>query len=120
MSDDDSALAGAAAPEAGKGWSKQDQRTLIITVGGGLAANLGTVVLVGAAIAVVRQTKSTSSQELVFALIYAAVSLVIVAIGTALRRGISSGLRSQSCRSGDIPWAGGWSSWDRCSCWRRC
>lgn len=76
-----------AAPEVSKGWSEQDRRTLIITVGGGLAANLATVLLVGAAIALLHQTKGTTSGELVFALIFAAVSLAIMAAGYALFRG---------------------------------
>ena len=80
-----------AAPEVSKGWSEQDRRTLIITVGGGLAANLGTVILVGAAIALLHQTKGTTSGELVFALIFAAVSLAIMAAGYAVSRGRAFG-----------------------------
>jgi hypothetical protein len=62
MSDDDDASdvspvavpeVSPAVPEVSKGWSEQDRRTLIITVVGGLAANLGTLIVVGAALALV-------------------------------------------------------------------
>jgi len=60
MSDDDDTprAATAAVPEAGKGWSEQDRRMLIITFGGGLAANLAAVILVGAALAFVHAYRS--------------------------------------------------------------
>ena len=64
MSDhDDTPAAGPpAAPEARKGWSEEDRRMLIITIAGGLAANLGTVILVGGAIALVHVGKASAGQ----------------------------------------------------------
>jgi hypothetical protein len=62
MSDDDDASdvspvavpeVSPAVPEVSKGWSEQDRRTLIITIGGTLAANLATVILVAAAVGIV-------------------------------------------------------------------
>ena len=63
MTDDTDAppAAAAAVPEADKGWSEQDSRTLIITICGTLAANLATVILVAAAIAFVRWGRSPAS-----------------------------------------------------------
>ena len=75
-----------AAPEVSKGWSEQDRRTLIITVIGGLVANLGTVILVGAAIALVRINKD-HGQMLLLALISVAFGLVLIVFGSrALNR----------------------------------
>lgn len=89
MSDDDDAqsAAAAAAPEAGKGWSEQDRRTLVITVVGGLAANVGTVILVGGAIAFVHLRKHGSVPwELATALEAFVLGLILVAFGIAARR----------------------------------
>jgi hypothetical protein len=59
--DDTSHAAASAAPEASKGWSEQDRRTLIITISGTLAANLATVILVGLAIGLVHWYNDNSS-----------------------------------------------------------
>jgi hypothetical protein len=95
MSDDDDAqnAAAAAAPEAGKGWSEQDRRTLVITVVGGLAANVGTVILVGGALAFVHLRRHGSvSWQLAAALEAMVLGLAFVALGVAVRRGRGFGL----------------------------
>jgi hypothetical protein len=86
MSDDDDTTQAAATaiPEAGSGWSEQDRRTLIITIVGGLAANVGTVILVGAAIAFVRVSKDHAGQVLGTTVLLALASAAI-AIGHAGR-----------------------------------
>jgi hypothetical protein len=90
MSDDDDTPGGAegAVPEAGGGWSEQDRRVLIITVVGGLAANVGTVILVGGAIAFVHLRRHGSvSWQLVTALVISIGGLFMIALGDAIRRG---------------------------------
>jgi hypothetical protein len=90
MSDDDDTPGGAegAVPEAGRGWSEQDRRTLIITVAGGLAANVGTVILVGGAIAFVHLRRHSSVWwQLATALEVIVLGLIFVAVGIAARRG---------------------------------
>ena len=88
MSDDDDTPPAAAAvvPEAGKGWSEQDRRTLIITAGGTLAANLVTVILVGAALALVHLSKTRGSRLLIPTLVAVVAGPVGIVIGTFLRR----------------------------------
>lgn len=91
MSDDDdtSPAAAVAVPEASKGWSEQDRRTLIITIVGGLAANLGTVILVGAAIALAKlnRTPATTNSGIVAgSLIVLITGLTLIVGGTLLRR----------------------------------
>lgn len=81
MSDDDDTEAASAAadPEASKGWSEQDRRTLVITFAGGLAANLVAVLLVGAVLAFVHLARHNwSSSGLVIE------ALVITVIGALL------------------------------------
>lgn len=90
MSDDHDTLpaAAAAAPKASKGWSEQDRRTLIIAVVGGLAANLGTVILVGAAIALVHLNRAEGAKDsalLAGTLVFIAFGLCMVALGAVLR-----------------------------------
>jgi hypothetical protein len=90
MSDDDDTqnAAAAAAPEAGKGWSEQDRRTLVITVVGGLAANVGTVILVGGAIAFVHlRRRGSVPWQLATSLEAIVVGLIFVGMGIAARRG---------------------------------
>jgi hypothetical protein len=73
-------------PEARSGWSEQDRRTLIITFAGGLAANLATVIPVGAAIALVRLRNYHGSEagEVAGFLVF---GLFIFALGNAARQG---------------------------------
>ena len=89
----------------GGGWSEQDRRTLIITIVGGLAANLATVILVGGALAWVRVGKTSGAADsklLVEALGYMAFCLVMIPFGTPVRFHGSAGLWSG--------WAG-WVNW---------
>jgi hypothetical protein len=90
MSDDDDTPGGAegAVPEAGKGWSEQDRRTLIITIVGTLAANIATVILVGGAIAAARLNKAgqTESAAVLGWLGGAGIGLFIFVVGLVLRR----------------------------------
>jgi hypothetical protein len=90
MSDDDE-IPDAPPPavqEASGGWSRQDWRTLIIATVGGLAANVGTVILVGAAIAAVHV--SHGHQSFAFAALLtgapAVAGLLVIAYGIAIRR----------------------------------
>jgi hypothetical protein len=102
MSNDDDArnAAVAAAPEAGKGWSEQDRRTLIITVVGGLAANVGTVILVGGAIAFVHLGRGGSGGwRLATALVLTIGGLTMAAVGDALRRGRIFGSRRRDLQA---------------------
>jgi uncharacterized membrane protein len=104
MSDDDKtppAATTTAVPEARSGWSEQDRRTLIITIGGGLAANVGTVILVGVAIAYVhwdRLDKTSIGIRLDAVLSGVLTGLVLIVIGRALwrRRAAGSRLGSQA------------------------
>ena len=91
MSDDDDASdispvavpeVSPAAPEVGKGWSEQDRRTLIITIGGTLSANVATVVLVGAAIAFVRLGKGPVTAWYLFGTLGFAVAGLLVTVLT--------------------------------------
>jgi hypothetical protein len=84
MSDDDdtSHAPGATVPAAIKGWSEQDRRTLIITIAGGLAANLGTVILVGAVIALVHLSKASIGSRLASVLIGLAGGLITFVSGS--------------------------------------
>ena len=89
MSDNDDTEDGApvATPEASRGWSAQDRRTLIITIVGGLAANVGTVILVGAAIAFVHLNAGHPDARYVLAALGSGVfALVAIAFGIFLRR----------------------------------
>jgi hypothetical protein len=107
MSDDDDTLdaAAAAAPEPGKGWSEQDRRTLIITVAGGLAANVGTVILVGGAIAFVHLSRGGSvGWRLATALVLAIGGLSMAAVGNALRRGRIFGSRRRDLQARFTNW----------------
>jgi hypothetical protein len=82
-----------AAPEVSKGWSEQDRRTLIITIGGTLAANLATVVLVGGALAFAHLSKTSGvveSRLLVGTLGVMAFFLVMILVGTFAGRVFSS------------------------------
>lgn len=92
--DDTPPAAAAVVPEAGNGWSVEDRRTLIITVVGGLAANLGTVILVGAAIALTRVNKHHSPGQPRGQLIAVAAVLIfgpfVIAAFHAARRGLAS------------------------------
>jgi hypothetical protein len=93
----------AAVPEAGRGWSEQNWRTLIITVGGGLAANLATVILVGGAIALVHMGKASSGYRLIVALVFVTIGVVLIVIGNVSRRARDVGLRlgvSPACGPG--------------------
>ena len=63
-----------------------DQRTLIITFAGGLAANLVTVILVGGALAFVHLSKHHGSRLLGPALIVVIAGLVGIVGGNVLRR----------------------------------
>jgi hypothetical protein len=91
MSDDDdsSQAASAAGPEAPdpapgsqQGWREQDRRTLIISIASGLAANLGTVVLVGAALAFVHMGHGTRRRYTAAVQVF--VSLAAIAFGIIL------------------------------------
>lgn len=87
-SDDDNTPPGsvAAVPEARSGWSEQDRRTLIITLGGTLAANLATVLIVGMALAYVRAHRTHGSYFLVENLIFLAVGFFSIVVGNFFRR----------------------------------
>ena len=86
--DDDTPHAPAATvPAASKGWSEQDRRTLIITIAGGLATNLGTVILVGAAIALVHLSNASIGSRLASVLIGLAGGLITFVSGSYMRRG---------------------------------
>jgi hypothetical protein len=91
MSDDDDTppAAAVAAPEASKGWSKQDWRMLVITIGGTLAANIVTVILVGGALAFVHLSKTSGAAEsrlLVVTLGVMGLGLVVIVVGTVFLR----------------------------------
>ena len=73
-------------PEAGREWSEQDRRTLIITIGGTLVGNVATVILVGVAIAFVHLNKGHVSDTLVGTLAVAVVAFFLAAAGNRLRR----------------------------------
>lgn len=108
MSDDDDApsAAAAATPKASRGWSEQDRRTLIIAVVGGLAANLGTVILVGAAIALVHLNTAEGAKDsalLTGTLVFIAFGLCMVALGAVARH-----LHVLSTFSG---WSMIWTGW---------
>src|SRR5215813_5591103 len=94
MSDDDGTPDGAAAaPEVSRGWSEQDRRTLIIAIVGGLVANLGTVIPVGAAIAFVRWRSRHGSGPLtsVFSfVIVAMIGALLIYMGNGVRQGRAS------------------------------
>lgn len=91
MSDDDNAVPASrhAVPEAGNGWSPQDSRTLIVTIGGGLIVNPGTVILVAAAIAFVRCSRiSQTVPWLMFAsLVFIAGGVLMIFMGNFVRLG---------------------------------
>jgi hypothetical protein len=89
--DNDTPAAIAAAPESAKGWSEQDRRNLIITIAGGLAANLGTVILIGLAIAFVHLTKHENKSrfpynwDLPLTLSFCVLGLVMIAASNLIR-----------------------------------
>jgi hypothetical protein len=86
MSDDNDTSP--AAPEARSGWSEQDRRALIITIAGTLAANLATVLFVGAALALAHGVKGpVGLRVLVAVMVLAALGLAGVVIGNGARRG---------------------------------
>jgi hypothetical protein len=91
MSDDDDTpdAAAVAAPEASKRWSEQDFRILVITIVGGLAANLGTVILVGAALAYVHLGRHHNSSLVLglFALPPVVLGPLLIGAGYAGRHG---------------------------------
>jgi hypothetical protein len=88
MSDDDNAPADGPtpAPEARKRWSEQDRQTLVITIVGGLAANLVTVIAVGAAIGLVRLISRHGSGRLSDLVIITVVSVVLIVMGHVARK----------------------------------
>jgi hypothetical protein len=90
MSDDDDTSQATAVPvpEADKGWSGQDRRTLIITLGGTLAANLVTVLFVGAAIALVHWSKNRHGDVFVATLWFGGTALLGIFGGIVLIRGL--------------------------------
>ena len=73
----------AAVPEARSGWSEQDRRALYITIGGTLTANVATVILVGAALAVVR---TGSSYNLGVGLLFTILGSLFLAVGVRISR----------------------------------
>ena len=87
MSDDDNTppAATAVVPEARTGWSEQDRNTLIITIVGTFAANVSTVILLGAGIAILHLYHRPAWYGLDM-LGYAAVGLLAVAFGNFIRR----------------------------------
>ena len=88
MSEDDSRnSATPAVPESSRRWSEEDRRTLIITIGGGLAANLATVIIVGAAIAFARHGKLSATEEVYNVLILGGFAIVTLVWGILLKRG---------------------------------
>jgi hypothetical protein len=105
MSDDDDTPP-AVAPEARSGWSEQDRRTLIITIAGGLAANIATVILVGGAIALVHTGKAPSGYRLVVALVFVAIGAGLMVIGGVSRR--ARGARRRSGVAGLLDPYGAW------------
>jgi hypothetical protein len=114
MSDDDDAPAAPSAavpaapaivPPVSKGWSEQDRRTLIITIAGTLAANVATVLLVGAALAWVHSGKTQGSQLLVPTLGALVVGPVAIVMGSFSRR------RARRVGTSFLwgePWLNGW------------
>ena len=60
-------------------WSEADRRMLMITIGGGLAANVGAVLLVGSAIAFTRWYKSHGHLSSGLLVIPSAIALLSVA-----------------------------------------
>ncbi len=85
--------------KAGKGWSEQDRRTLIITFGSTLAANLVTVLFVGIALAYVHAHRTHGSHFLVENLIFLGVGLLSIAVGNFIKRGAVTA---------DTAWFSGW------------
>jgi hypothetical protein len=83
MSDhDDTPAAGAAgAPEASQGWTDGDRRLLIITFAGGLAANVGLVIIIGAALAFVHYYKNAHHLGM---LLWYSLAVVVVGPGIVL------------------------------------
>jgi drug/metabolite transporter (DMT)-like permease len=63
-------------------WSQADKRLLLITFAGGLAANIGVLMVVGAAIVLIRSFGSHTSTAV--AAVGAIISALIDALGTAL------------------------------------
>ena len=115
MSDDDDSRDTAAAaaaevsdnwPEAIKGWTDQDRRTLIITIVGGLAANLGTVILVALAIAFVRLHQNGRNGYDVVAMV--AGSLLGIAFGVYVLTRIPATSRVSGRLAGWLIIAMGW------------
>jgi hypothetical protein len=91
MSDDHETHGAAAgdASEASKGWGELDNRMLVIATVGGLAANVGVVILVGLAVAFLRWYAPKGSDALAVVLPFALVaicSIFLICIGNSIRR----------------------------------
>jgi hypothetical protein len=75
------------APQAGRAWSEQDRRTLVITLTGTLVANVATVILVGAAIGFVHFAKHHGGHSsLLSSLVLCGFGLIVIALGIFVRR----------------------------------
>jgi hypothetical protein len=77
-----------AAPETSRRWNEEDSRTLVIAFVGGLAANVGVVILVGLAVAFVHLGKGhpLGTASLAYSLVFVAIATVSFVRGNALRR----------------------------------